>query len=391
MAEENLAPHLRLTADSLTSLEVKTVLRVSSPGELLAAQRLVLDKQVDGLVHAARETRPGIWVASKATVSPKAQLHGPVYIGPDTVVGHGAAVGPHAVVGAGCVIDRACRIVNSAVFDDSYIGEGVILNGAVVDRDLAVNARDRTMEVFADRLTLGSVPRNFVTGMFSAGLRRLLALALLIATLPVLLLAALVLGLVRRGHVFRSRVVVRLPLAEPALSLPTYSLWSFVLIRGGATPAEPCPGAGLLLLNTLPGLINVLRGQAHLVGLMPRTQVEIAGLPEEWRAVYLRSKAGLFAVSALLGPEQTPEERFAAEAAYALNPSWGQDLRIIGAYFWRAMVSPLMKLPRAPTPRRQDDGQVRQLLPDTLLFRADEAAIGSTGSGPHMAPRVPGA
>ena len=334
--------------------------------------------------------RSGIWVASKATVSPKAQLHGPVYIGPDTVVGHGAVVGPHAVVGAGCVIERDCRIMNSAVFDDSYIGEGVILNGAVVDRDLAVNARDRSVKVFADRLTLGSVPRNFVTGMFSAGLRHLLALVLLLATLPVLVLAALVVGLVRRGRVFCSRVVVRLPQPEPALSLPTYRLWSFVPIRGGATTAEPSPGPGLLLLNTLPGLINVLRGQAHLVGVMPRTQVEIAGLPEEWRAVYLRGKAGLFTVSSLLGPEQTPEERLCRrgrlcpESIVGAGPAHHRGLLLAGHG------EPLDETATGTdsAPARPWPGPAAATGYSSISSRRGGHRQHRTG--PHMAPRVPG-
>ena len=67
--------------------EVSTVLSVRTPAELLAAERAMLDKKIGGLMFRGREKAPGMWVARSAAISPKAELNGPVFIGPHSVVG----------------------------------------------------------------------------------------------------------------------------------------------------------------------------------------------------------------------------------------------------------------------------------------------------------------
>ncbi len=152
------------------------------PAQLLAAQQIVLNKQVGSppLLFGGLEVAPGIWVAGNARVSPRAELCPPVFIGPCCTVGAGTRLGPHAVVGSGCFIDRRSRISHSLLLAGTYVGEGMILDGAVVDRDLAVNPRDNSTKLFADPLTLGSVPSVSLPGIAISILSRLAALLLLV-------------------------------------------------------------------------------------------------------------------------------------------------------------------------------------------------------------------
>lgn len=175
ISERRLAAHLlEDVAAGVVLSRVKTVLSVRSAAEMLAAQRAVLEKQVSGLLLSGRERAPGVWVAARAKVSPTAELSAPVFIGPDCTVGASARIGPHVVVGAGCLIDRACGITNSTVFPGSYVGEGMVLDGALVDGPLAVNSRDNSTTEFVDLLSLGRVPNPPLMAAF-LGLRNMLA------------------------------------------------------------------------------------------------------------------------------------------------------------------------------------------------------------------------
>jgi hypothetical protein len=317
-----LDAHLRSAAGAGLLLSgVQTVLGVRGPAEMLAAQRAVLEGQLGPLVPRAAQREPGVWVARGASVSPAAELVAPVFIGPGCTVVGGSRVGPGAVVAAGCLIDRRCRIRNSSVLADTYVGEGMLLDGAVVDGGLAVNARTSTATQFADPLTLGRAPAVCVSRFVGSAVARLLALALLLAAAPLLLLAAVAL-LLRRGRAFRTRAVVRLPQPRAEGPWPTCRLVSF--------------GAGGGPLDGLPGLLSVVRGELDFVGVSPRSPDEVGCLPPEWRSLYLRSRAGLVSPAALLGPDPAAEELCAADAAYVVSRSWRQDLRLLAAYLGRA-------------------------------------------------------
>jgi hypothetical protein len=190
-----------------------------------------------------------------------------------------------------------------------------------------------------------------LTGIVRWVVPRLLALTLLILAAPLLLIVGLGLALLRRGPVFHSRAVVRLPVPHARGRWPTYRLYSFRPAAAGANPGDECPSAGYLLLNVLPGLINVLRGEVHFVGVPPRSPQEAAGLPAEWRALYLGATGGLISTTALAGADRTIEEEFAADAAYAAHQSWHYDLRMAAAYLLQVLTGPVKRLGSTPRSR----------------------------------------
>jgi lipopolysaccharide/colanic/teichoic acid biosynthesis glycosyltransferase len=391
---ETLYAHLRAGAGSEVQLsEVTTLLSVRSPAELLASQQLVLEKQVSGLMFSGRERAPGVWIASSAKVSPKAELSAPVYIGPSCTVGTATRLGPHAVVTTGCVIDRRCCIRNSAVLPGSYVGEGMVHDGAVIDGDLAVNACANSITLCADPLTQGTVPRVSLTRAVGAAFPRLFALALLIALVPLLLLAIVWLTLRHGGRALRSRVVVRLPPLRIEGRWATYRLYSFVAAVDGANASQRPPGLGHALLDVLPGLIHIVRGQLHFVGVPPRSPDEVSSLPQEWRDLYLQTKAGVVSVDTFVGAEPRVEDRFAAEAAYAVTRSWHQDLRLLAAYLWQALSRSFGRLSLLPAPRAAKEaiaGTRSPAQPEGQRYRLDEAAPAAcNGAGPHSISRGP--
>lgn len=94
-----------------------------------------LAEQLTGIeVHAA-QAQPGVWLARGATVSPQAEITAPAYVGSDSMVAAGARVGPRAVVGDNCVIERAAVLQDGVVASNTILGESVRVEDAYADAE----------------------------------------------------------------------------------------------------------------------------------------------------------------------------------------------------------------------------------------------------------------
>ncbi len=372
--------------------DVDTVLGVRTPEEMIAAQRSVLAKDADGLLLGVREEE-GLWVSRQARVSPAAELSPPLYVGPNCLIGPGTRLGPHVAVGEGSIIDSQADISHAAVLAGSYVGKAMSLHRVVVDRDLAVYAGDNSSRVCTDPLALGSVARTSPGSLAREGGRRLLALVLLVVSVPVLLGTALALALFRRGRVVHTRTVVRLPVPHAESPWPTYRLFRFAPPAWCERGEEGRPGLGHLFLHWLPGLVNVLRGEVHFVGLAPRSPQQVANLSPEWRSVYLQAKGGLMSPPPLGGREPNLDDQFATDASYVANLSVWQDVRVVAAYFLEILLGPLKRLgPVFPYRLSRKGGNENggEKGPGLSGYRTDPAAPGQVnGAAPHTLP--PGA
>jgi hypothetical protein len=68
------------------------------------------------------QIRPGVWVGSRARVSPTAELIAPCWIGDQVSVGAGAVVGPGAIVEDRAVIGEKARVAHSWIGPDTFVG-----------------------------------------------------------------------------------------------------------------------------------------------------------------------------------------------------------------------------------------------------------------------------
>ena len=123
-----------------------------------------------------------------------------------------------------------------------------MLDGVVVDGELAVTPAADSTRLIVDPLHLGKVPEVSLTRLLVAALPRLMALVLFIATAPLLIFIMAWLALFRSGKIFHGRVVVRVPVANVDGPWPTYRLNSFVATAEGE-PVHQNPGLSHLLLS----------------------------------------------------------------------------------------------------------------------------------------------
>lgn len=118
--------------------EVPVPVRMETFADCLMANRRAIE-QIQG--ESGR-----LFVSRGAFIHPGATLVSPVQIGAGVEIAAGATVGPNVTVADHCVIDRGAVLIDAVVLSGTYVGEGVQLASAVVDRGRVVAvAADRSM------------------------------------------------------------------------------------------------------------------------------------------------------------------------------------------------------------------------------------------------------
>jgi lipopolysaccharide/colanic/teichoic acid biosynthesis glycosyltransferase/carbonic anhydrase/acetyltransferase-like protein (isoleucine patch superfamily) len=321
----------RLLSAGSSVVEVPKPLSVRSYEEILASHQRVLSKEVSGLVLSGREIDQGIWLSRNVSLHPTAILNAPVYVSENCRIGAGVQLGPNAAVGKNCVLDSRCIVANSVIFPGSYVGEMVEIKDAIADKNCLVNVRLGATVTVTEDFILGSMSERMVGRWLGGILARLMAIVLLALTWPILLATALWLKLRRGGPVLHKKECVRLPTSLEEREWRTFELWSFCV---APKPQEKAGGRLRdVLLRFLPGLVNVAKGEMRFVGVSPRDKEEIRQLPSDWRALYLRAKAGIVTEAVVVyGDKPTEDELYSAEAFYSASAGIGHDLKLLAAY-----------------------------------------------------------
>ena len=72
----------------------------------------------------------------------------------------------------------------------------------------------------------------------------------------------------------------------------------------------------------------------RFAGVPPRMAEEIQDLPQDWRALYLKSKPGVVTETLVnFGPRATRDDMYSAEAVYAVSCGLKYDLKLLAKYF----------------------------------------------------------
>jgi hypothetical protein len=86
----------------------------------------------------------------------------------------------------------------------------------------------------------------------------------------------------------------------------------------------------------LPGLIHIVRGELAFTGVTPASAEETSAMPDEWRQLYLASKAGFINEAFVrCGVSETGFEREIADAHYAVQTGRRHKLNLTVMYLRR--------------------------------------------------------
>lgn len=330
--EDQAEARLRASAGA-SVLDVPLVLSSRTVTDLMQAHEAIFAGRFPDLLLTGREVEPGIWLSRNVVLHPAATLEPPVYVNADCRIAERVHLGPHAVVGARCVVDAGARVHDALVLPGSYLGAGVDVSRALVDRNLLVSERLGAGVRMADAFILGSMqicprwPRRLLNAAA--------ALVLVLALFPVVVLSLLAEGKAAP----RVRRCVRLP-ADPDAN-------SWTLLPCRRLPLAPCGGGRPdrwrhLLQVFLPGLLQVMLGRMALVGLDPKTPDELLAMPGHRRELFLRGENGLVSECYLLhGSAANPDQAYTAEAYFLAATSWRHNLGLLVRYAISLVVEPL--------------------------------------------------
>jgi mannose-1-phosphate guanylyltransferase/phosphomannomutase len=122
----------------------------------LRAHKDVLDGKVEVEVPGF-QLNEEVWLGEGAEVDPGAEVPGCAIIGPSCRIDAGARIGPYTVLGSNVRVRRDADLERAVVHDNTYLGEGVRLRGAVVGRssDLRRGARCDDGVVLGDECFVG--------------------------------------------------------------------------------------------------------------------------------------------------------------------------------------------------------------------------------------------
>lgn len=288
--------------------------------ELQESQRLVLDDAGANFLFptGAKKQKEGIWVSPNVEIPAHMHLKGPVFIGENTQLGDRVVLGPYTVVEQDCIIDEQSTVENSTISRSTYVGEGLDIVHSVVEHNLLLNLTHDSVVAMTDTFILAPIETPSLFSVCLSGLKRLIAAFLLLLLSPLLLplLAA---------YPIKRREVLRLPQRSQAGQLETF-VWLSI----------DCPWKGLRELLTP---LHILRGEAHFVGVPPRSQEQLRQLNSDWRSLYLRSKVGWVHLAQVFHESCEDDELFSAEAYYTANMGLRFDLhvlfRCLGKKLWR--------------------------------------------------------
>lgn len=80
------------------------------------------------------EYSQGVWLGNNCSISPKANIISPVYIGDNSIIYENVEIGPYSIIGKNNIILSGSTIKRSIVFDNSYIGKNVELRASIIGR-----------------------------------------------------------------------------------------------------------------------------------------------------------------------------------------------------------------------------------------------------------------
>ena len=122
----------------------------------LSAHKDILDGHV-AVEIPGFEMRDGVYVGEGAEIHPDAKVVGPAVIGENCRIEADVRLGPYTVLGANVRVRANADLERVVVHDNSYLGEGVRLRGAVIGRscDLRSGVRGEEGVVLGDECFVG--------------------------------------------------------------------------------------------------------------------------------------------------------------------------------------------------------------------------------------------
>jgi hypothetical protein len=207
----------------------------------------------------------------------------------------------------------------SVVLPDTYIGEWVDINNAIVRSNTLIRVDTGAVLQVTDAFLLADLRQDMLSTGMAESLNRLSGLILLLLSLPLWALALLA-ALAKRPRSLLRGVVLRgnrIELDELGIrQRRNFQSWEW--------------GTSVPVLRYLPRVLAVVSGHLRLVGTLPLTPEQAQRRTEDWEFLGDQVPAGMIGPTVLnLSPDAPEEERLLSDAFYARQRTALTDLRCL--------------------------------------------------------------
>ena len=156
----------------------RPALRGSTYREILSSQEHFLHVDSPARSRLGTPVDDGIWIQRNVFLDSQACLIPPVFIGQNCQIEHGVKLGPNVVVSDSCYIRAGCEIRNSLILRNTLVGEGLAVEGCVLDRRHLFHIEHDVAVSVDDNLLIGDARQpipdsGWLTALFSRPLRTL--------------------------------------------------------------------------------------------------------------------------------------------------------------------------------------------------------------------------
>ncbi|MFZ4624806.1 MAG: hypothetical protein ACOYNF_11285, partial [Rhodoferax sp.] len=322
-SREALGSLLCGSAADLQVCDADELIIVRSAGQLLQAQRRVLDNPGLNPVPATWIRCPWGAHSPDAVVQAGARVEGPALIGPGCFVGNGAHIGPYTVLTRDVLVSAGSSLTHSLVLADTYVGAGLELDTCIAQGSAVQNLRldVRTVLPESDGLLLDMQPQRRSASHL---LGRSVALLACLVLAPLSGVDALLRRL--RGLPLRWRAQRAVMGRDPNTGM--IQLQPLRMARPGDNRLSR-------LLAQYGGWLDVAAGRRAWFGVRPRSQSDWYALGHDWQALLLNVPVGCLHARAYTEPQgqESPEAGAAADIYFAVQNSFATRLRL----FWHSL------------------------------------------------------
>ncbi|MFA6916030.1 MAG: hypothetical protein WC222_06515 [Parachlamydiales bacterium] len=319
--------HLHI-GDKFRKETIEACLSTRSAPEVLNSNISILShaQSLVSLPSTAYSPEDDIWISHGAIIHPTAKLISPLFIGEQCKINKNTTIGPNAIIERWSLVDKNSTIENALICRRSYVGESLTIQDSIVEKNILINIHYGTPVTIREGFILSEITPPSLLHYFLHYLGRLVALLLFILISPFYFLLWMTYGFQDHSFVFLPSVEGITKIFNwPYFNIPAHYIFAF--------------------MRKSPGLIPLIRGELHWIGVSAKTRDEIENLPYYWKKLYCQSKVGFITLADLdynldYNFDDLIDERYASDIFYAANSSISFDAKVT----IRWLLSPLVKL-----------------------------------------------
>lgn len=288
---------------------------INHPKHLWQLNMDLIRGKIEDPLPVGFENDEGILIDVGVQIKPYVKLFPQCRIGKNSLLQESSKIGPDAVVGKHCIIDESCQVIESVVFDNTYVGSHSNLNRVLADGRLVYQIDQELATWIDDPAIIGSMQiKTQSVGLFG----RLFAFILLLICIPGLLIH-LLLNIIKPKPVFIKETIY-IPVGRD-LAGKTIKQLAIVPTLNVKHP----------LWRKIPWLLSVMTGKLYLLGITAEFQ-KSADIPE-WARELSNERPGVINLYDISGADHEIDNRFVTDSYYLTTKSFKNDLFLIVKWF----------------------------------------------------------